>query len=314
MPTLNFLFCLIIAACIYVFRLSYIGWFGPYLMAVTAAVPPLLVLLSLPSMLGMRVGLKAQAQCTKGGEAKLHICFATRRALPLSRVTVRLEIENLYTGEIIRQRLTYKSISNGEAVLPLPTDLCGTLECRAVSFECRDLLGLFAMRHEGGESAKCTVLPRASKPDNSLDLDAAMNSAAALKPKYGGGYSEEHELREYRPGDTVNSIHWKLSSKTGKTIIREAMVCENDRVFLLLSDFGADGRGLEILSWLSLELSKKEIAHTIVSGGQFEVFNEANTVEALHALLSRPMSAPCAFDRSAARCIFIISGGEVRVQ
>ncbi|MBO5543485.1 MAG: DUF58 domain-containing protein, partial [Oscillospiraceae bacterium] len=135
-----------------------------------------------------------------------------------------------------------------------------------------------------------------------------------LKPKYGGGFAEDYDLRDYRPGDMGNSIHWKLSSKADRLIVREALVPENDKIFLVLSDAGEKQRGLEVLRWLSDELWRRELPHLIVSGNVAVVDNEEACLGALAELLSSPASAPAEFDDSHARCIFFISGEEVTVK
>ena len=51
----------------------------------------------------------------------------------------------------------------------------------------------------------------------------------------------------------------------------------------------------------------------IVSGKMYPVGNEDETVAALCQLLSAPLSPPCRFDPSHARCVFTLSDREVRV-
>lgn len=313
MPTLNFLLYLaaIGAACF--FRLSYIGWFGPYLVAVVAVLPPLLFFFSLPSMLSLRVSMDAAEHCVKGGDAGLRLRFHSRFGLPFSRVKATILIENRFTGEKEKRAFSLKSVYQAEAALPLPTGLCGRLCCSLISYECRDLLGLFSVRRKGQDSVSCFVMPPAKAPLSPVNLDTALNTAPVLKPKYGGGFSEDHDLREYRPGDTVNSIHWKLSSKTDKVIVREPLVNANDRVYILLSQVGADDEGLSLLFWLSLELCRRETPHTVVSETEYPVGNESEAAEALRSILSRPISPPARFSRAGARCVFSVKNGEVQV-
>ena len=313
MPALNFFFYLAILAGVYVFRLAYIGWFGPYLVTAVAVLPPLLLLMSLPSMYALDVGLSVPEHCTRGSGTQLRLSFNTRGVLPLSKIKVKLEIENRFTGESQQPSYKFRSVLSCDSFLPLPTDDCGVLICRIVSYESYDLLGLFRVRRKSGAAAKCAVLPQAVKPEIVPDIDAAMNAALRLKPKYGGGFSEEHDLRSYQPGDTVNSIHWKLSSKTDEVIVREPLICENNEVYVVLTQVGMGDRGLEVLYWLSLELCKREIPHIIVSAHPYPAENEDLTQEALAGILSAPMAPPCSFDRSLARCVFIISGEEVKV-
>ena len=146
-----------------------------------------------------------------------------------------------------------------------------------------------------------------------VDFDAALVSSDVLRPKYGGGFAEDHDLRSYRPGDPPNSIHWKLSSKTDDLIVREALVPENSTVYVVLNRVGTDDRGLEVLRWLSLELCQREMAHVIIADQAYPIGNEQEGAAALSKLLSAPLGEPCAFDGSNARCIFRIFVGEVRV-
>ena len=46
-------------------------------------------------------------------------------------------------------------------------------------------------------------------------------SILGYKPKSGGGFSDFYELREYRQGDSLKNIHWKLSSKYDDLIVKE---------------------------------------------------------------------------------------------
>jgi hypothetical protein len=59
-----------------------------------------------------------------------------------------------------------------------------------------------------------------------------------LKPKPGGGFSEDYDLREYRIGDPLNSIHWKLTSKLDEIIVREPLVSEKGKIFICIDLFG----------------------------------------------------------------------------
>lgn len=297
----------------YVFKLAYIGWFGPYLMGALCVLPPLLLLLSLASMLSLRAEISAPDRVSQGSDSELCVLFKTRALLPLSRVNIRLQLENRYDGEVNKTKYSYAGVLSSTGRIPLPTGLCGMICISVTRLECRDLLGLFVIRRRCTAKAVCTVLPDPAAPDKCPDIDACLDSAVQLKPKYGGGYAEEHELREYRPGDTVNAIHWKLSAKSDQVIVREALEQVNNQVFLVLSRPGENDRGLSCLYWLSLQLCQREIPHVIVSGKMYPVGNEDESTAALCALLSAPLSPPCRFDPSQARCVFTLSDGEVRV-
>lgn len=313
MFTLNFFLYIAALAAAYLFKLAYIGWFGPYLMGALCLLPPLLLLLSLPSMLRLRVDVSAPERVSRGSKAEVCFSFHTASLLPLSRINIRLTVENRFDGDVKKYKYSYAGVLSSTGRVSLPTELCGMLTCTVTRLECHDLLGLFCIRRRCNVKTVCTVLPTPVQPDKCPDIDTSLESAANLKPKYGGGYSEEHELREYRPGDTVNTIHWKLSSKTDAIIVREALERENDQVYLVLSRPGSDDRGLECLYWLSLQLCSREIPHLIVSSRIYPVANEDESAAAISAILSAPLSEPCRFDPSHARCVYTLTDGEVGV-
>ena len=311
MPTANLFVYLLLVGAVYLYRVSYSGWFGLYLLLAVITVPLLLALLSLPSALTMTLTAESAASVTKGRPCAARLRFTCRGGMPVGRVRVRLQCVNRFTGETERSVHTWYGVATQSQPLALPTDQCGQLVLRVEQWECRDLLGFFSLRRRNPEPAMCTVVPSVREPDEGVDFEATLSSAAQLRPKYGGGFSEEHDLREYRPGDMANSIHWKLSSKTDSLIVREALEQENSEVFAVLSRVGRDDRGLETLYWLSLELLKREQAHILVADRLYPVGNEEECLAALMSLLSAPMGEPCGFDPQRARAIFRVSGGEV---
>ena len=311
MPTPAFLLYLLAGAAAWLLRLSYLGWFGPYFLLCVIVVPLFLSLLSLPAMLSLKAEPMLKKTAIRGSEEYFVVALTLSPLLPPCRVIVTAEIKNRFTGEVRRGKLDSADPAAEPLAFRLPTAVCGQLCCRVLRIECRDLLGLFRIRRRLPEQAVCTVLPSPAAPDAAPDLDAALESAPILKPKYGGGFSEEHELREYRGGDSVNTIHWKLSSKMDELIVREALARENDQIFLVLSRVGAADRGLEVLRWLSCELCRRELPHYIIAEGIYHVGNESETTEALCSLLAAPLSETPRFDASMARCVFRIVEGEV---
>ena len=315
MPTFTCVFYIFCIGALYLFRAVYQGWAISYLMLAMAAAPVLILLLSLPAMLSLGLHMEGKRYVMKGEPGDIILSFRSRRILPVGRVRVTLLFENAYTGESFHTAEIFHQVSGGEGrLLAFPTDTCGTVSFRVLRWECRDLLGFFSIRRKCSEMFTCTVLPAAVAPEEKPDLDAVFRREMRLKPKYGGGFAEDYDLRDYRPGDMGNSIHWKLSSKADRLIVREALVPENDKIFLVLSDAGEKQRGLEVLRWLSDELWRRELPHLIVSGNVAVVDNEEACLGALAELLSSPASVPAEFDDSHARCIFFISGEEVTVK
>ena len=311
MPFLNILSWLSLIALVWLFRMSYIGWFGPWLLAVVVVVPPAMLLIALPSMLRLKIFLHSNSRVVKSTDASLRVAFQCRGILPVHAVTIHLEIRNRYTGEVQQQSYIFRSVETSESELPLSTEQCGMLTCRILRYEISDALGLFSVRRRSDAVAFCCVLPDAKKCSNILDLEDITQTNSRLLPKYGGGFAEEHDLRVYRPGDPPNSIHWKLSSKTEDLIVREALVPEARTIYVVLALCGENDSGLSVLRWLSSELLQREEPHVIVADSLYPVGSEEECDTALTNLLSRPMGELCHFDETSARRIYTIKGAEV---
>ena len=314
MPILHLIGYLLLVGGAWLFRASYVGWLGPYVFAAAVLLPLCMLLFSLPSMMGLKITLLTPNRVMRGSEAKMTVDFANPRLLPVHSVTLHLEVHNRYTGEHSRLNYIFRNLESSQSELPLDTRFCGELECSVLRYECRDALGVFSIRRKGASIATCTVMPQAAESDLPVNFEAALKAGTILKPKYGGGFAEDHDLRQYRPGDTANSIHWKLSSKLDEPIVREALIPENSTIFIVLSRVGEDDRGLEVLRWLSRKLIELDEPHVVVADSLYPIGNEDEADDAVASVLSWPMREPCGFDAGGARCVFTISAGEVRWQ
>ena len=311
MPTFSFFLYLGSLALAWLFRIGYRGWFAPVLFWALLTAPLLVFLLSLPAMLSMRLTLEVKSAVSRGEACEASLRLSSRSLLPVGTLRLQILVENRFTGKTVKLSPRYHCLRRGSAVFPIPIDSCGALVVSVKRWECLDLLGLFRLRRPNPDPVTCVVLPVPREPDHPVDFEAALQTLSRLRPKYGGGFAEEHDLREYRPGDMSNSIHWKLSSKADKLIVREALEEANKDIFLILSRVGKDDRGLEVLFWLSLELLKRELPHRLAANALYTIGNEAESVEALSLLLSSPPGEPAPFDGALARCVFRVVSGEV---
>ena len=138
MPILHLIGYLLLVGGAWLFRASYVGWLGPYVFATAALLPLVILLLSLPSMMGLKITLLTPKRVIRGSPAKLTVDFVNQRLLPVHSITLHLEIYNRYTGERSRLNYIFRNLENSQSQLPLNTSLCGELECRVLRFECRD--------------------------------------------------------------------------------------------------------------------------------------------------------------------------------
>ena len=156
-------------------------------------------------------------------------------------------------------------------------------------------------------------MPSAAAPDGLRDISAELEARTVLKPKHGGGYAEEHELREYRPGDMVNSIHWKLSSKTDKVIVREPLTSQDARIYIVVA--GQSKKALGNARYISENLCELEQEHELLCPSvEVTVGNSQESAAAFMELLSKPRSSAAVSAKADARCCFIVSDEGVVVK
>ena len=184
MPILRLLLWLFLVGAAWLFRLSYIGWVGPWILAVVIALPPIVLLLSLRSMLGLNIELKAPDYALRGKESGYSILFTNPRLLPVHSAVVHLQLQNRYTGESWKQNYIFRNLETSKSELPLPTEYCGMVNCRVLHCDIRDALGMFSFRRRFKTECSCAVLPEALECDHPVNFEAALSTSHVLKPKY----------------------------------------------------------------------------------------------------------------------------------
>ena len=226
-------------AGVLLFQITNDNYFGQFLLALWIALPLLSLALSLPGMTGCRLELSAApAALERGEDGAWQISAAVRGGLPLARLTLRLREENLLTGSRESWRLVLTGVARRRPVkLPAGCGHCGLLELRVRRARVYDLLGLFSLPAAVPEPARllCRPVPAAVEPPvipEGLGPRPSPLSAARAGP------GEDYDLREYRPGDPMRSVHWKLSSKWDELIVRERGEAASPLPALTLDRFG----------------------------------------------------------------------------
>lgn len=245
-----------------VFYIFYSGWFSWFVLLLAVCIPLFSLLVSLPAMLRTRLELVLPDRCTRGQPLEAELCLG-RQALPIPGCRLRLQLECLLTGE--RTRLTRRLKERGTCRIPVDTAHCGLFRTSLRGSLVFDYLGLFCLPLKKPGGGELLVLPEAAPPAQLPNLSRFL--VRRRRPKPGGGFAEEHEMRDYRPGDSLRDIHWKLSAKTDRLILREAQEPESQRV-LLTFDLCRPGAALDsVLSqllWLSAWLLEHQVEHDVV--------------------------------------------------
>jgi len=151
------------------------------------------------------------------------------------------------------------------------------------------VIGLFSLPVNVKKNTSVLILPKSVKPANTM----ALQQGTHLRPKPGGGFSEEHDIRMYRPGDPVKSIHWKISAKFNSIAIREPLVPPpHSRLVHVIKWKNASERDLILgrLRWVCEYMMKWQMPFYVKYDNESEIA-EVKEVSDLTDYLSNILSA-----------------------
>lgn len=215
------------------------NYLAQFLLCLCVAMPLLSLALSLPSVVRCRLELSALPAALERGEAgRWQLSVQTHSILPLARLTLRLTGENLLTGQRERRRLVLSGVTRHRpSTLSASCAHCGLLELRVDKARAFDYLGLFSLPVRLPPPARmvCRPVPIPAQPPRVPEGQGAHASTASASH---AGPGEDYDLRPYRPGDPMRSVHWKLSSKWDELIVRERADTRVPLPLLTLDRFG----------------------------------------------------------------------------
>ena len=176
----------------------------------------------------MAAGLEAQfflpSPAKRRGEAfELRVRLRNSGYLPAAEVMVEAFCRDVYSGKVKRLKAPAMVDAGGtaELIFRLKAEHCGVVRSFAGDVWVRDYLGLFRRR--------CTVCPFEAEycalPDWGPDAGSGgvlgRRSGAGTKARGSGDdLSEIADIRGFREGDGLHSIHWKLSARFDEWMIR----------------------------------------------------------------------------------------------
>lgn len=275
------LYLAVVAGCL-IFYCLYREWLAWILLVWVLYLPVLSAILSLPAMLTVQLCPDIPGVLQLGDSCSITI--QTQCKFPCPPVCGRFLLQELSTGE-------QKKLRNAAVWQP---EHCGAWTVVLYRSYVYDYMGLLRLRVGRNQTATVYIEPKpvpgvAQKILDCLDI-------RQWKPKTGGGFSENYELRQYRPGDNLQQIHWKMAAKTGMLIYRESVVpaSEAPEVELCLSGTRAEqDEKLGKLLWLSRYLLRCQTEHVLrcLTGEgvyQSRIHNDAALTAALHILLQKP--------------------------
>ena len=235
-----------------------------------------------------------------------------------------VEALNRLTAEKTLLEVWVSAFSDKKA-FSLSTSHCGTINISIAEGYVQDWFGLWRSSPVRYAPEYLTVLPDIFLPEVTIaDGESAFAEGERWSAtRSGSDPSETFAIREYMQGDPIRQIHWKLSQKTGTTMLRELGLSTVEQTILLLDttmsergiDAAAMSAAVETIISLSYALTAAKIVHSV--GWKNRILDELELyeihTEPKYALMcERILTASCAFDNeSICACFQKWSGGNM---
>ena len=158
-----------------------------------------------------------------------------------------VEIKNLLTGSRKTKSISFSV--NGKStknfINKIETNYCGKIQIELKELISEDFTGIYGKHKKCNKKTYSLVMPD-TFPVN-IEIGAGsqcdINSDEYSMYKSGNDPSETFAIREYRPGDKIKNIHWKLSEKLDDITVRELGLPVNNSVLLILDSLKISENG-----------------------------------------------------------------------
>lgn len=162
----------------------------------------------------------------KNDKIPVTIRLTNKTVFPVSCIRLYLTCQNTHSGvkhkKTIDASIDYKTKTN--IICYISSQYAGNMEITLEGCRIYDYMKLFSLRQKQNAVIKIAVMPSFYELEN---IGCTNKNTGSLENNHysafhkGDDPSEVFEIREYREGDRLQRIHWKLSRKQDKLMIKE---------------------------------------------------------------------------------------------
>ena len=202
-----------------------------------------LLSLGLLMVSGRHISIGVEKADSGADEHDIRLNIVNRDLMPVSDIETDVACTNIRTGESERISVSRTVRPKGKAseLFNVVPGHAGRYEISADSARIYDPLRLWSRRIKAEDRVYITAMP------DTYDIDITVTSSSSAMPESdryrdgrgGNDPGEVRGIREYIPGDPVKNIHWKLSGKLDKLLVKELGIPITDQ-FLVILDNAAD--------------------------------------------------------------------------
>jgi uncharacterized protein (DUF58 family) len=159
---------------------------------------------------------------------------------PIANLRIYLVYRNAYSSQRYKKEflVSLDGRTKTSVICNLLSEYAGNLEITLKGIRIYDYLKLFSFKKKLKEEVKVAILPTFYELSEYYVSNRHMQIVESdhySTKKAGDDPSEVFAIREYREGDRLQRIHWKLSRKQGQLMIKEFSDPMNCSVLLLVN-------------------------------------------------------------------------------
>lgn len=168
----------------------------------------------------------------------LSILIKNASIFPISRMKLFIQYLNEFSGEVKKEYLqvVLDQKSSQNVSCQITSRYCGNLQFEVKSARIYDYLHIWSVNKKIRQAVHVIVMPEICDiPGDMIKENPAvlMDSDIYSEYKPGDDPSEVFSIRDYREGDKPNRIHWKLSYKEERLMIKEFSDPVKDSIMLI---------------------------------------------------------------------------------
>ncbi len=160
--------------------------------------------------------------------------------IPLINVNLKLSVENQFfkLNGVHTLNIPAYARQDNAIIYPLQSDYLGILTIEVKELQVTDWLG-FVTLHKKMQGKKEIVLLPSDCLTIEPELSALQNGMTEVEESKNKGtdFSEVQDVREYRPGDKLQNIHWKLSAKKDEWMVKERVSLSSSQLIVFVELF-----------------------------------------------------------------------------
>ncbi|WP_294562988.1 DUF58 domain-containing protein [uncultured Traorella sp.] len=225
-------------------------------------------------------------------ENEMNLVFRGKGFFPVGRIKIEIVINNLFLDTSLSQSKQFL-VCGGSVYIPLDESLFHLGKSVISIKSCRiiDMLGIFSKKIRCQEKMESFCYPYID--ESYRKLNAQVNEKLR---NYNQQKNEDYDIREYREGDSVKDIHYKVSYRQSKLMIKDKYKDAGLMMKLFLDLSGDEEDCRQVLSYLyqfvchlTIQKSKCQVQWYSKNKLMEEKISDLKEYEeALHTILSNP--------------------------